>query len=296
MPSRGPSSLLSLKVPTKKAPGKLPADETRGYRLHRRFDRIGRLVGDENMARLFGAHVMVLGQGGVGSWTAEALARSGVGKITLVDFDVVCVTNANRQVHALRGATGQPKVELMAERLRSIHPGCEVNALQTFYNFETSEEILSCGPDLLVDAIDNLSAKAHLIASSRDRKIPIVVSGGASGRMDPTQIRNADMAKVRDDPFLAATRKILRQKYKFPAPPKSWDIPTIYSLEPCALPKELSYDQGQGFRCVCPQGQDSPHSCDSRNIIYGTAGFVTGSFGFALASAAVSRLLSVPKA
>lgn len=279
----GQPRLLSLRV---------PEDETRGYRLHRRFDRIGRLVGDENMAKLFGSHVMVLGQGGVGSWSAEALARSGVGRITLVDFDVVCVTNANRQVHALRGATGTPKVELMAERLRSIHPGCKVNALQIFYNHETSDEILAHQPDLLIDAIDNLSAKAHLIASAKAREIPIVVSGGASGRMDPTAIRNADMAKVRDDPFLAATRKILRQRHDFPAAPKTWDIPAIYSLEPCASPHTLSYDQGQGFRCVCPQGQDSPHGCDSRNVIYGTAGFVTGSFGFALASVAVSTLLS----
>lgn len=278
----GKSPLLSLK---------LPGEESRGYRLHRRFDRIGRLVGDQSMARLFDAHVMVLGQGGVGSWCAEALARSGVGRITLVDFDVVCVTNANRQVHALRGATGRPKVELMAERLRAIHPGCKVQALSLFYNHESSAQILAHAPELVVDAIDNLSAKAHLIAACKERGLPIVVSGGASGRMDPTQIRRSDMAKVRDDPFLAATRKILRQRYDFPAAPRDWKIPAIHSLEPCADPHSLSYDQGQGFRCVCPQGQDSPHSCDSRNIIYGTAGFVTGSFGFACASAAVSMLL-----
>lgn len=247
------------------------------------------------MAKLFGAHVMVLGQGGVGSWTAEALARSGVGKITLVDFDVVCVTNANRQVHAMRGVTGRPKVELMAERLASIHPACKITALQTFYNFETSDEIFAHAPDLIVDAIDNLAAKAHLISQCARRNIPLVVSGGASGRMDPTQIRNTDLAKVRDDPFLAATRKILRQRYDFPAPPKAWGISAVYSLEPCADPETLSYDQGQGFRCVCPQGQDSPHSCDSRNVIYGTAGFVTGSFGFACASLAVRQLLEAPQ-
>lgn len=276
---------------TAKAKGPTPEPEDRGYRLHRRFDRIGRLVGDAGMHRLFGAHVMVFGQGGVGSWISEALARSGVGRLTIVDFDVVCVTNANRQVHALRGHTGRPKVEIMAERLRAIHPACRVEAIAKFYNFESSEAFFEQSPDLVVDAIDNLSAKAHLIATCRSKSVPLVVSGGASGRLDPTQIRQSDLAKVRDDPFIAATRKILRQKYNFPAAPKSWDIPCIHSLEACADPIELHYDGGQGFRCVCPQGQNSPHSCDARNVIYGTAGFVTGAFGFACAAAAVQRLL-----
>jgi tRNA threonylcarbamoyladenosine dehydratase len=260
------------------------------YRLHRRFDRMGRLVGDGAMRTLLGSHVMVVGLGGVGSWAAEALARSGVGRLSLVDFDLVCVTNANRQLHALRGTTGKPKVEVMAERLRAVHPSCEVEAVRSFYEAQTSEELLGRRPDLIIDAIDNLTAKAHLIASCRARAIPLVVSGGASGRMDPTQIRVDDLSEVEGDPFLRTLRKLLRRHHEFPRE-RGWGLPTIHSLEAPATPVELDYDGGEGFRCVCPQGDNGKHTCDRRSLIYGTAGFVTGSFGFACASVAVRRLV-----
>lgn len=274
-------------------------DEASGYRLHRRFDRMGRLVGDAGMQTLFDAHAMVIGMGGVGSWAAEALARAGVGRLTLVDFDLVCVTNGNRQLHAMKGTTGKPKVDVMAERLHKIHPGCRVEAVREFYEEETSEELLArvdAGvPFVLVDAIDNLTAKTHLIARARALGLPLIVSGGASGRMDPTQIREADLAQVRGDAFLAATRKLLRKQYGFPAREDGeWSIPTVHSLEPAAEPVELAYDEGLGFRCVCPQGQNDKHSCERRSVIYGTAGFVTGAFGLACAAAAVRSLLAEP--
>ena len=266
------------------------------FRLHRRFDRMGRLVGDAAMSRLFASHVVVVGIGGVGSWAAESLVRSGVGRISVVDFDLVCVTNANRQLHALKGTTGRPKVEVMAERLRLIHPRCEVRAIREFYSEGTSAAILGEGspegpPDLVIDAIDNLAAKTHLIATCRARGIPLVISGGASGRMDPTQIREADLTKVQGDPFIAATRKILRQRHGFPRSDARLGLPTIHSVEAPAAPQTLAYDQDGGFQCVCPQGQNSPHSCEHRSVIYGTASFVTGAFGLACAAAAVRTLL-----
>ncbi len=261
-----------------------------GFRLHRRFDRMGRLLGDHGMARLFSSHVMVVGIGGVGSWAAESLARSGVGRISLVDFDLICVTNTNRQLHALKGTTGKPKVAVMAERLRLVQPRCTVHAVRKFYNEETSAELLADPPDLVIDAIDNLAAKTHLIATCRARGLPLVVSGGASGRLDPTQIRESDLAKVKGDPFLAATRKILRQRHGFPRSDALLGLPTIHSIEEPALPQSLAYDDG-GFQCVCPQGQKSPHSCEHRSVIYGTASFVTGAFGLACAAAAVRNLL-----
>lgn len=266
--------------------------EDRGYKLHRRFDRMGRLVGDDGMARLLASHAIVVGLGGVGSWAAEALARAGVGRLTLVDFDLVCVTNGNRQLHAMKGTTGKPKVEVMADRLRLVHPGCDVRAVREFYDAESADRLLGDGADVVVDAIDNLSAKAHLIASCRARGLPLVVSGGASGRMDPTQLRVKDLGKVRDDPFLAAVRKILRQKYDFPAANR-WGITAVCSLEEPQLPRELTYDGGCGFSCVCPQGAGhEKHSCDSRHVIYGTAGFVTGAFGLACAAEAVRAILA----
>jgi tRNA threonylcarbamoyladenosine dehydratase len=271
-------------------PDSQESGEESGYRLHRRFDRMGRLVGDEAMRKLLGSHVMVLGLGGVGSWAAESLARSGVGRLTLVDFDLVCVTNANRQLHALRGTTGKPKAEVMAERLRAIHPTCEVEAVRSFYEAETSEALLARGPDLILDAIDNLTAKAHLIATCQARGIPLVVSGGASGRMDPTQIRVGDLSEVEGDPFLAALRKLLRRNHEFPST-RGWQIPTVHSLEPAATPIPLAYDAGEGFRCVCPQGDNGKHTCDARSLIYGTASFVTGAFGLACAAQAVRGIL-----
>lgn len=266
------------------------------YRLHRRFDRMGRLVGDRGMARLFGSHVMVIGLGGVGSWAAESLVRSGVGRISLVDFDLICVTNANRQLHAMRGTTGRPKVEVMAERLRLVNPACEVRAIRAFYEESSSASILGGSPDLVIDAIDNLTAKTHLIASCRARALPLVVSGGASGRMDPTRIREADLTRTAGDPFLAATRKLLRQNHGFPRGEEFWGISAVYSEEPAAAPLALDYDGGEGFRCVCPQGQDSPHSCEHRSVIYGTASFVTGAFGLACAAAATRALIAAPSA
>lgn len=267
----------------------LPAD----YKLHRRFDRIGRLVGDRAMAKLERSHVIVMGVGGVGSFAAEALVRTGVGVVTLVDFDLVCATNANRQLHTLQGTTGEPKVEVMAERLRKINPKVRVLTRQVFYNAHTSQELLfGEGPkvDLVIDAIDNMTAKCHLIATCREHQIPVVVNMGAAGRLDPTQVRVVDLNRTENDPFARMVRKVLRTKHGFPGRALT-GIPAVYSAEPKIDPVELAYDGGEGFRCVCPQGQNDFHSCEHRNQIEGSAGFVTGAFGLAAASAGVRMLL-----
>jgi tRNA A37 threonylcarbamoyladenosine dehydratase len=265
------------------------------YVLHRRFDRMGRLVGDENMKRLFKSHVMVIGLGGVGSWSAESLARSGVGKITLVDFDEICITNANRQLHALQGLVGQKKASVMAERLRKINPQAEVQAEILFYNHENSDKILSHKPDFIVDAIDNLTAKCNLLSTVKKLGIPIITSGGASARMDPTQIRICDLSETHTDPLAHQVRKILRQEYGFSNKEK-FGIPCVFSAEETLMPMELKYDKGEGFKCVCPQGLNNLHSCDKRSLIYGTASFVTGAFGLAAASWIVKNIIKeVPK-
>lgn len=264
------------------------------YKLHRRFDRIGRLVGDRAMARLERAHVIVFGVGGVGSFAAEALARSGVGMITLVDFDLVCATNANRQLHALQGTTGEPKVAVMAERLRRINPKVVVHTRQEFYHAASSERLLEGVEghpiDYVIDAIDNMTAKCHLIQTCRDRKLPFVVVMGAAGRMDPTQVKVVDLNRTEMDPFARMVRKVLREKHGFPSRALT-GIPAVFSDEPKISPQELLYDGGEGFRCVCPQGQNDFHSCEHRNQIEGSAGFVTGTFGLAAASVAVRTLI-----
>ncbi len=266
-----------------------------GYRLHRRLDRIARLLGDERMQRLAASHVVVFGCGGVGSFAAESLVRSGVGKVTLVDFDLVCATNTNRQLHAMKGTTGRPKVMVMAERLRLVNPACEVVPRMEFYQAASSEELLEEGgrPDFVVDAIDNVTAKCHLIATCRDKGLPLVVSTGAAARLDPTRIRVADLNRTEMDPLARAVRKILRDKYGFPARALT-GVPAVFSEEAPSPPWELVYDHGEGFRCVCPQGDNGLHSCEDRNRIDGSASFVTGAFGLAAASVAVRGLCGEP--
>ncbi len=262
------------------------------YTLHRRFDRMGRLVGDEKMKKLFNSHVMIIGLGGVGSWAAESIARSGVGQVTLIDFDEICITNANRQLHALQGLVGQKKSEVMCARLQKINPQAKVKSLPMFYNKETSVEILSHKPDYIVDCIDNLTAKTFLLNECRSQNIKVITSGGASAKMDPTRIQITDLAKTVVDPMAHTVRKILRQEYNFPRD-KFFNIPCVFSDEIPMEPVELNYDQGQGFRCVCPQGENNLHGCLHRSVIYGTASFVTGAFGLAMASWVVRQITEI---
>lgn len=261
-------------------------------RLHRRWDRLGRLLGDAGVARLQAAHVVVIGLGGVGSWTAEALARSAVGRLTLVDFDLVCVTNINRQLPALRTTVGQPKASVLADRIRSIHPEGTVQAVPMFYEARTADLILAEKRqiDVVVDAIDNVTAKAHLLAECRRRGLRVVSCTGASGRLDPTRIRTADLSATKVDPLAHAVRKLLRQQHGFGAGP--WGIPAVYSEEPLRPSLALAYDGDAGFHCVCPNGDNDHHTCEDRHVIWGTAGFVTGAVGLAAASLVVREITS----
>ena len=266
--------------------------EAKVFRLHRRFDRMARLTGDVGMERLTNSFVIVFGLGGVGGYAAEALCRSGVGRIRIVDFDDVCVTNTNRQLHALKGNIGKPKSSLMADRLRLINPMAEIDDRKLFYQAETSEELLDGSPDFVVDAIDQFTAKCHLIAECQKRGIPMVSSMGAAGRMDPTRVQIADLNKTHHDKMALNVRKILREKYAFPRGRAAWNIPAVFSDETMTLPKELAYDAGTGFQCVCPQGQNGLLTCDRRARIDGSASFVTGTFGMVAASVAVQTLLA----
>ena len=267
--------------------------ELDAYRTHRRFDRAARLFGEPGLHRLMAARVIVFGMGGVGSFTAEALARSAVGKLVLVDFDDVCVTNTNRQLHALKGNVGKSKVEVMAERVRLIHPSGQVDAIPEFYNADSSERLLEGRIDYVVDAIDNLTAKAHLIATCLKRGIPLVSSMGAAARMDPTRIRTADLAETHTDPLARHVRKLLRQLHGLElSDKKPLGVTAVFSEEEPIAPSELDYDHGEGFRCVCPNGDNGLHSCDKRSRIEGSASFVTGAFGLACAGVVVRDLIS----
>jgi tRNA A37 threonylcarbamoyladenosine dehydratase len=271
-------------------PTSMTSEELENYRLHRRFDRMGRLVGDARMKKLLDSHVMVVGLGGVGSWAAEMVLRSGVGEVTLVDFDEICITNFNRQIHALQGSVGRQKSEVLAERFTKINPKARIHAIARFYNSESSAELFARRPDHVIDAIDNITAKCHLIAHCRKKGIPLVSSAGSGGRLDPLRVKVRDLAQTEIDPLARSVRRILREKHAFPEK-GLFGVPTVYSDEPAAMPEELHYDGGEGFSCVCPQGDNEYFQCDNRNLILGNAGFVTGAFGMACASVAIRSII-----
>jgi tRNA threonylcarbamoyladenosine dehydratase len=287
---------LPLTADTRGAPSPGDAEPSTAaettYYTHRRFDRAARLFTEPGLHRLMAARVLVVGVGGVGSFAAEALARSGIGGLGLVDFDKVCVTNTNRQLHAMKGTIGKRKVEVMAERLQLVHPTARIEPVPEFYNAQSSERVLAGKVDYVVDAIDNLTAKAHLLATCLARGIPVVSCMGAAARLDPTLIRVDDLGRTVKDPFAAALRKILRSEHGLElGKDQPLGIDAVFSIEDPTPPTPPAYDEGTGFRCVCPGGKNGMHDCDRRARIDGSAAFVTGAFGLAAAGVVVRRLI-----
>jgi tRNA threonylcarbamoyladenosine dehydratase len=273
----------------------LARDEThsgKSFKLHRRWDRAARLFGETPFERLANASVTVFGLGGVGSYTVEGLVRSGVGRVVMVDFDDVCVTNVNRQLHALKGAYSKPKCDMLADRMRLINPDAELVPVKVFYNAETSDALLGDNPDFVVDAIDNMTAKGHLIATCVERGIPLVSSMGAAGKLDPTAVEIADISRTHGCAMARSMRKILRQKYGLGADKADTGVHAVFSAEERTTPHDLSYDEAAGgFLCVCPSRANDFHTCDDRNLIDGSAGFVTSVFGMTCASVVVRTLI-----
>src|ERR1041385_8005663 len=255
---------------------------------HRRFDRTARLLGDEGVDRLARSTVTVFGVGGVGSSAAEALVRSGVGRVILVDYDRICVTNVNRQLHAMKGTLGKPKAAVMAERLRLINPDATVEARGEFYSAETSARLLVPEPDVVIDAIDNVAAKMHLIATCLRDRLRCVSAMGAAARLDPTAVRVGDLSETRVDPFARDLRRNLRRKHAIDCP-RPLGVWAVYSEEPPIPPHELAYDDG-GFRCVCPGGENGMNDCEHRNRVEGSVASVPSVFGATAASVAIKLL------
>jgi tRNA A37 threonylcarbamoyladenosine dehydratase len=191
----------------------------------------------------------------------------------------------------MRGTVGKLKAQVLADRLRLVNPQAEIEVVARFYDAATSELILDRQPkpDFVIDAIDNITAKCHLIAACTHKGLPLVSSMGAAGRFDPTSLRIEDLAETRIDPMAQEVRKILRTKYGFPAE-GAFGVSAVYSVERPKEPVDLHYDDGLGFSCVCPGGKNEHHSCEERRLIYGTASYVTGSFGLFCASVAVNAL------
>lgn len=251
----------------------------------RRFGGIDRLYGAGALARLSAAHVCVIGIGGVGSWAAEALARCGVGQLTLIDLDHIAESNTNRQIHALQGAYGQAKVSAMAARIRAINPLCQLTEIDDFITVDNvAQRLPSC--DAVLDAIDDGRAKAALVAHCRAQNIPMVTTAAAGGRRDPTRIRVADLARTEHDPLAARLRAQLRKDYGFPRGNKqNFGIECVFSTEPVVRPQNAACATEADSTAVpqAPQGLN----CAG----YGSVVMVTASFGMTAAGRVIERLL-----
>jgi tRNA A37 threonylcarbamoyladenosine dehydratase len=249
------------------------------------FQRTELLLGEEGWSRLQCASVMVVGIGGVGSFAVEALVRAGVGRLTLVDFDQVCLTNLNRQLHATRRTVGAAKVGVMAERARSINPKSEIVAEQCFFEAENAGRLLAPGFDCVVDAIDNVTAKIALLEACHRRGQRVVASMGAGGRIDPTRIRVTDISRTEKDPLAKVVRNTLRTRGVVSG------IECVWTDEE---PRALDAAVADAFHCICPWGDNDHHSCSHRNVVQGTVPWMPAIFGLTLAGVVVNRMLGLP--
>lgn len=254
------------------------------------FSGIGRLYGSDAYALIKQMHVCVVGIGGVGSWVVEALARSAVGKITLIDFDTIDISNINRQIHALENTIDEKKCSAMLQRVKEINPLCEVNIIDDFITLENMAEYLTGSNELhnydyVVDAIDSIKFKAGLIYYCKRNKIPVITTGGAGGLTDPSVIEVTDLSKTYNDALAAKVRSTLRDQYNFTRNPKrSFRVDCVFSSQQQMYPKEdgsVSH-QKPGVHGV---------SLDCR-FGYGAASFVTGTFGFIAAAHLIKKHLS----
>lgn len=252
-----------------------------------RFAGIGRLYGVEALEAFHAAHVVIVGIGGVGSWVAESLARSGVGELTLIDLDEVCVSNTNRQLHALGSTLGQSKVQVTADRLRDINPDLIVHEVEAFAAQDNLQELIVAPVSYLVDAIDTAGVKAAMIAYCRRNKIPVITTGGAGGLIDPQQIRIADLSRTAHDPLAAKVRSILKRHFGFSRSGRKFGVECVYSEE------QARYPQADGSVCAAKPFASSGGVSDVRLDCSGGLGAstaVTASFGFAAAARVLLKI------
>lgn len=253
----------------------------------RRFGGIARLYGDAALARFRTARICVVGVGGVGSWVVEALARSAIGNIAMIDLDNVAESNVNRQLHALTDTLGKAKVTALAERIAQINPTCKVTEVEEFITPDNLDEMIGDGHfDYVVDAIDSVKAKTALIAYCRAKGIRLITIGGAGGQTDPTQIEVRDLCRTEQEPLLAKVRKRLRAQHGFPRGTKNkFGIEAVFSTEPLKLPET-------GAACDIDEDDDNKPGVSGLNCAgFGSTMAVTASFGL-VAAARVLRALA----
>ncbi len=252
--------------------------------LSRRFGGVARVYGEAARQRFSQAHVCILGLGGVGSWAVEALARSAIGQLTLVDLDHIAESNINRQIQATSESLGQAKSHALAQRVAAINPACRVEIIDDFITPDNLTAILGRDYRYVIDCIDNYRNKAALIAHCRRQRIPLLTVGGAGGMTDPLKLKIADLSRTRQDPLLAKTRKLLRQRFGFPDNPKRrFSIPALYSEEAIVYPDGAGGVSRRKPANIAASGLNCAGG-------FGSAVVVTASFGLAAAAHVLSRI------
>lgn len=276
-------------TPAPHSTGRVDGDLDHGDRA-RRFGGVARLYGERALGAFERAHVAVVGIGGVGSWVVEALARSAIGTLTLIDLDNVAESNTNRQIHALDGNYGKPKVEAMAERIRLIDRACDVRLVEDFAEPSNFEARFGSGFDYIVDAIDSVRTKAALIAWCVARAQPLITVGGAGGQLDPTRIRIDDLALTIQDPLLSKVRAQLRKHHGFPRGPNGkFKVSAVYSDEPLIYPEAAVCDM-DGVTQHLTSSPDHAGPVGLNCAGFGSSVCVTASFGFAAAAHVLNAL------
>lgn len=251
-----------------------------------RFAGIARLYGMQGLERIQQAHIAVVGLGGVGTWVAEALARTGIAELTLIDLDDICVSNTNRQLHTLQKTIGKSKVEVMAARIIEINPACKVHTIMDFITRETIPDYIHNELEGVVDCIDSVKSKAALIAWCKRRKIQIVTTGGAGGQIDPTQIQVTDLNKTYNDPLAAKVRSLLRREYGFSKTAgRHYSVPCIFSTE------QLRYPQADGSVCQTKGAMEGGVKLDCSGG-FGAVTMVTATFGMVAASKIIEKIVA----
>ncbi len=251
-----------------------------------RFSGIARLYGQDAQHLFANAHICVIGIGGVGSWIVEALARTGIGAITMIDMDEICLTNTNRQIHTLKQHVGQSKTYVMAERIYAINPECQVTCIDDFITPNNIEDYLNTRFDYVIDAIDSVRSKAALLSWCRRHKQPVITIGGAGGQIDPMCINVTDLAKTIQDPLAAKVRARLKSDYKMTRDSKGkLGIDCVYSTE------QLLYPQIDGSVCNAKQTASGPKRMDCASG-FGAVTMVTASFGFVAVSHILKKMIA----
>lgn len=250
--------------------------------MQHKFSRTELIIGPEGLAKLAAAKVAVFGVGGVGSYTVEALARAGVGELVLIDYDEICLTNINRQLHALHSTVGEAKVEAMRKRILDINPKIKITAYKEFYNEENADRLLAPDLSYVVDAIDTVSSKVNLVVECNRRQIPIVCSMGAGNKLDPTRFQVADISQTQICPLAKAMRKLLRKQGI------EKGVKVVYSPEPPLTPNRADVDCK--VNCICPNRDGH---CTKKKQIPGSISFVPSVVGLIIAGVVVNDILAL---